>query len=108
MLRSIAYAAERELAAVGPPEPLLEHLERWAEFWESRVSAAFLAGYLGVDGIAALLPSKRDQFRSGLELFEIDKAAYELRYELNNRPDWIAAPLAGLISRASARPSTRA
>jgi maltose alpha-D-glucosyltransferase/alpha-amylase len=38
-----------------------------------------------------------------LELFELEKALYELRYELSNRPDWVGVPLAGLLAMAANR-----
>jgi maltokinase len=73
MLRSFAYAAS----------------------WELRVREAFLDAYLEAVE-PALLPAGRDATEKLLAIFELDKAVYELRYELNNRPDWVAIPVAGI------------
>ena len=87
MLRSFAYAASavRIQRGVEPPEN-----------WEALCRSEFLDGYLAtVDPI--LLPPGRDQVERLLTVFELEKAAYELRYELNNRPDWVAIPVAGIV-----------
>jgi trehalose synthase-fused probable maltokinase len=98
MLRSFGYVAQctRPPAAADPAE--IAGVEAWAAAWESRVSAAFLRGYFGVAAAAALLPDDPERVQAGLDAFVIDKAAYELRYELNNRPDWAHVPLAGLLA----------
>jgi maltose alpha-D-glucosyltransferase/alpha-amylase len=88
MLRSFSYAAYAALfiSADGRPDEL-ERLEPWARTWARWSGAAFLSGYLGVAG---------DAPAALLDLFLIDKALYELNYELNNRPDWVRIPLRGL------------
>ena len=86
MLRSFSYAAagSRILRDAPPPEG-----------WEERAREAFLAGYFGaVD--ASLLPPGEANARTLLTVFELEKAVYELRYELNNRPDWVGIPVAGI------------
>lgn len=86
MLRSLAYVASAsELQrGVAPPEG-----------WEGRAREAFLGGYLGaVD--PALLPPGEGPLHTLLSIFELEKAVYELRYELNNRPDWVSIPAAGI------------
>ena len=86
MLRSFAYAASASDLQYGRPAP---------EGWEERAREAFLAGYLEtVD--AALLPPGEAPTRTLLSIFELEKAVYELRYELNNRPDWVSIPVAGI------------
>ena len=66
------------------------------EGWEERARETFLAGYFeAVD--SALLPPGEDATRKMLAIFELEKAVYELRYELNNRPDWVAIPAAGIV-----------
>jgi maltokinase len=87
MLRSFAYAASavRIQRGVEPPAD-----------WEERCREDFLEGYL--DTIEpGLLPGGRDQVERLLTVFELEKAAYELRYELHNRPDWVAIPVAGIV-----------
>jgi len=86
MLRSFAYAAsasDLQRDAVAP------------EGWEERTRETFLAGYFGaVD--PGLLPPGEASGRTLLTIFELEKAVYELRYELNNRPDWVRIPVAGI------------
>jgi trehalose synthase-fused probable maltokinase len=86
MIRSFAYAfsAASILRGVEPPSD-----------WEDRAQEEFLNGYLStVDH--ALIPSGSG-FDKLLRVFELEKAVYELRYELNNRPDWVRIPVAGIV-----------
>ena len=86
MLRSFAYAASAaELQrGVEPPED-----------WEERARNEFLAGYRAtVDQSLVPAGSAMDKL---LAVFELEKAVYELRYELNNRPDWASIPVAGIV-----------
>jgi maltokinase len=86
MLRSFAYAASAAEQQNGVPV---------AEGWEVRVRESFLAGYFEtVDSV--LLPHGEAAIGKLLAVFELEKAVYELRYELNNRPDWVAIPVAGI------------
>ncbi|MEW5821079.1 MAG: hypothetical protein AB1782_12880 [Cyanobacteriota bacterium] len=94
MLRSFNYAKCTCLYELpGIAEEELNILKKWADFWEEFVCEAFLEGYLSV---------MRDEFddintfNSVLEAFMIDKAIYELDYEINNRPDWLKIPVAYL------------
>jgi trehalose synthase-fused probable maltokinase len=87
MLRSFAYAASaaRIQRRVDVPAD-----------WEERAREAFLNGYFEkVD--ATLLPNSRGATEQLLSIFELEKAIYELRYELNNRPDWVGIPVAGIL-----------
>jgi trehalose synthase-fused probable maltokinase len=87
MLRSFAYAASASKIQrhVDPPEG-----------WEERCRSEFLDGYFDTAD-PALLPPSRDQAERLLMVFELEKAVYELRYELHNRPDWVAIPVAGIL-----------
>jgi trehalose synthase-fused probable maltokinase len=86
MLRSFAYAASASDLQRGRPAP---------EGWEGRAREAFLGGYFEtVD--PTLLPPGEAPTRTMLSIFELEKAVYELRYELNNRPDWVGIPVAGI------------
>ena len=86
MLRSFSYAtAGARLLRGGSPPP----------DWEARARASFLAGYNEtVDH--GLLPPGQQATDTLLSVFELEKAVYELRYELNNRPDWVPIPVAGI------------
>jgi predicted trehalose synthase len=87
MLRSFAYAATAASIVRGVAVP---------EDWEARARAEFLAGYKAtVDPV--LLPPGEDATARLLSIFELEKAVYELRYELDNRPDWISIPVAGIL-----------
>jgi predicted trehalose synthase len=86
MLRSFAYAASAAELLRGVPAP---------EGWEEHARAAFLDAYLETID-PTLLPAGRPATDKLLQIFELEKAVYELRYELNNRPDWVAIPVAGI------------
>jgi maltokinase len=64
--------------------------------WEERARAEFLDGYLEtVD--PTIIPAGHEAFEKLLSVFELEKAVYELRYELNVRPDWVQIPVAGVL-----------
>ena len=98
MLRSFSYTALTGLgAATATRHEDVERLAPWAEAWEAWVSAGYLRAYLSVTKGASFLPARAADIETLLQLFTLDKALYELGYELNNRPDWVHIPLAGLI-----------
>ncbi|APW40689.1 maltose alpha-D-glucosyltransferase [Rhodoferax koreense] len=95
MLRSFSYARAsglREAAHTADEETLLEAPARE---WEVATRAAFLQAYL--DALAGTPLAQPDAGAGLLPLFELQKAFYELRYELNNRPDWVRIPLSGIL-----------
>jgi predicted trehalose synthase len=64
--------------------------------WEERARAEFLDGYLAaVD--PQLVPPGPEAFEKLLSVYELEKAVYELRYELSMRPDWLPIPVAGIL-----------
>jgi maltose alpha-D-glucosyltransferase/alpha-amylase len=71
-------------------------IEPWADAWQHWASQAFLSGYRTTLGNSPLVPPPAD-FDRLLEAFILEKAFYELGYELDNRPDWIRIPLHGLL-----------
>jgi maltokinase len=92
MLRSFAY--------VSAAASILRGVEAPIDF-ERRLREDFLAGYLAeVD--ASLLPPGEQAMERLLAVFELEKAVYELRYELDNRPDWIGIPVACIERRLDA------
>jgi predicted trehalose synthase len=95
MLRSFAYATIAASLVRGTEAP---------EGWEEQARGRFLEGYLQtVD--PTLLPSGQVAIERLLAVYELEKAVYELRYELDNRPDWVGIPVAGiqrLIDQAAA------
>ncbi|HEX5270632.1 MAG TPA: phosphotransferase, partial [Gemmataceae bacterium] len=101
MMRSFHYAAYAGLFAFtrGRPDDV-GCLEPWAGLWFQWASAAFLRGYRAAAGEARFLPPA-DGFAALLDAFLLDKAFYELLYELNNRPDWVRIPLRGILDLTS-------
>ncbi len=91
MLRSLHYVAATGLAEWGD-----ESLAALTEAWEQRNRAAFLAGYLGTAGIDALLPRLGPDREAVLGCFELDKAVYEVGYELAHRPELARIPLSAV------------
>ena len=101
MLRSFSYAAYSGLMRVLTRRPGdAERLEPWARLWEQSACSAFLRAYRltmkAADGL--LVPKDTEAFEQLLEIFMLDKALYELMYELNNRPAWVRIPLAGILA----------
>ena len=97
MLRSFSYATLTALSAAIETRPDdARRLAPWAELWERWVSATFLRGYRSATLDAAFLPSAPD-LETLLRAYMLDKALYELAYELNNRPGWVHVPLAGIL-----------
>jgi maltose alpha-D-glucosyltransferase/alpha-amylase len=98
MLRSFSYAAYAGLFAhVSTRSATIAEMEPWARIWQTSASVSFLKGYFGtVDG-ALFIPAESSQRDLLLQLFMLDKALYELNYELNNRPDWVRIPLTAIL-----------
>jgi maltose alpha-D-glucosyltransferase / alpha-amylase len=101
MLRSFDYAAEHALRAPSTamlvpddPRPMLED---WARAWRRWTSAAFLGRYLETAAGGRLLPEDASQARRLLDALVLEKAVYELGYEMDNRPDWVATPIRGIL-----------
>jgi predicted trehalose synthase len=93
MLRSLNYA----VASTPSSEPAA---------WEADMRRAFLAGYGEVACSAAFVPRTDDDFTRAVAVFELEKAAYEIVYEANNRPSWVDIPVRGFL-RATSSPAPR-
>jgi maltose alpha-D-glucosyltransferase / alpha-amylase len=99
MLRSFSYAAFSALMKYSTRRPEdFRRLEPWAHLWEQSVSSAFLRTYCEYARGVEVVPSEPRVFEQLLEAYVIDKAFYELVYELNNRPGWVMIPLTGILS----------
>jgi maltokinase len=96
MLRSFAYAAS---------VAELEHGVAETAEWEERAREEFLAGYLPEAEPTAILPPGRESLEKLLALFELEKAVYELRYELDHRPEWVRVPVAGIVRLLEPQPT---
>ncbi len=99
MLRSFHYAASATLFDQTQRGLLHDtaRAERWLRFWYGWVAAVFLQGYLEGLQSTTLIPSDPRQLAVLLEAYLMDKAIYELRYELGHRPSWLAIPLRGIL-----------
>jgi maltose alpha-D-glucosyltransferase/alpha-amylase len=100
MIRSYHYAmvmAHQRLAETGLEDGAESVIAGWAHAMHRWVSAAYLAGYRETIGDSPLVPQDEGQFRLILDALLVEKAAYELEYELNNRPDWVEIPLQGIL-----------
>jgi trehalose synthase-fused probable maltokinase len=100
MLRSFHYAAYAALDRIKSRQGLdqdLSELEQRINRWYRTAADEFLSGYSETAGDAPFVP-ERDQDRDMLlDAYLIEKACYELSYELNNRPAWVGIPLSGLL-----------
>jgi maltose alpha-D-glucosyltransferase/alpha-amylase len=109
MLRSFhyaAYAAAFDHAQRGLL-PSVEQVEPWLRYWYAWVASRFLQGYLRVVRQTELLPPDPDSLCVLLDAYVLDKAVYEVGYELGRRPDWLAIPLRGIVELLQHRPQVR-
>jgi len=103
MLRSFSYVQHSALRNVAHNEAEVAKLAPLARAWESAVRAAFLSAYGAAASGANLYGPEALQPGVGLlGLFELEKALYELRYELGNRPGWAGIPLQGILDWGAA------
>jgi maltose alpha-D-glucosyltransferase / alpha-amylase len=100
MLRSFHYAAFAPLLTAAEADADsgkdASVLGTWAESWNASVADRFLGSYFQAAKSAAYLPESREETKILLELHLLEKAVYELGYELNNRPTWVGIPLEGI------------
>jgi maltose alpha-D-glucosyltransferase/alpha-amylase len=100
MVRSFSYATYAALFAFTVHAPAdYAALEPWADAWQHWVAESFLQGYRAAIGDDAIVPHGA-AFLELLRAFALEKAMYELGYELNNRPDWVRIPLTGILKVA--------
>ncbi len=99
MMRSFSYAAFAAVNRHTARRPGdFQKLEPWARLWELSATSAFLRGYRErVKGLD-LVPAAPAVFEQILAAYLLDKALYELTYELNNRPAWVRIPLSGILA----------
>ena len=95
MLRSFSYARAAAVQRLSATAAERERHETLAATWERQAREAFLRAYVAHAQRVGLLASLAD-VADLLQLFELEKALYEVRYEMNNRPDWLPVPLAGV------------
>jgi maltose alpha-D-glucosyltransferase/alpha-amylase len=99
MLRSFSYAAWAALLNYTSRRPEdFERLEPWGRLWEQASTAEFLRGYFKTAEGTPILPATREGCALLLDSYLVDKALYELHYELNNRPGWVLIPMRGILA----------
>ncbi len=100
MLRSFHYAAYSGMFSYQQAAEVknLASLEPLADAWQQWVSVSYLREYLQTAGGASFLPQNRKDLQVVLDAHLLEKAVYELIYELNNRPGWVMIPLKGILS----------
>jgi maltose alpha-D-glucosyltransferase/alpha-amylase len=100
VLRSFDYATHFGLTQAGErglePEEVAR-LGPWAGYWVRLVSATYLGGYLETAGRAPFIPADIEDLHHLLSAHMLEKALYELGYELNNRPEWVRLPIEGIL-----------
>jgi maltose alpha-D-glucosyltransferase/alpha-amylase len=100
MMRSFGYVQQSALRSVAHNESEAARLAPLARGWEIESRTAFLSAY----DAAARGASLYDELLPGqglLGLFELEKALYELRYEIGNRPSWVGIPIQGILDWGS-------
>jgi maltose alpha-D-glucosyltransferase/alpha-amylase len=96
MMRSFQYAAYSALWQPAMRTEDVPFLERWADIWYRQMSSIFLRRYLQTTAAADFVPQNSDDLQILLDAYLLDKAVYEIGYELNNRPDWVVIPIRGI------------
>lgn len=97
MIRSFHYQSYSRLIENGKDISRYE-LEEWADCWYNYISRFYLQSYRQHVQNNDFIPDNEEDFRILLDTFLLEKAVYELNYELNNRPDWVLIPLRGIKS----------
>jgi maltose alpha-D-glucosyltransferase/alpha-amylase len=100
MLRSFSYAVyaaliEREESGLQNDSGL--RAREWSRFWQAWVSTTFLSSYIEHAGKSGFLSADNGEIVLLLDVYMLEKAVYEIGYELNNRPGWVIVPLEGIL-----------
>jgi len=96
MMRSFQYAAYSALWQPAMRKEDAPFLERWADLWYRQMSSVFLQSYLNTTSNAIFIPKNSEDLQIMLEAYLLDKAVYEIGYELNHRPTWVVIPIRGI------------
>src|SRR5204862_3006890 len=96
MMRSFQYAAYSALWQPAMRSEDVPFLERWADLWYRQMGSVFLQSYLSTATGAIFVPQNSEDLQIMLEAYLLDKAVYEIGYELNHRPDWVVIPIRGI------------
>ena len=96
MTRSFNYAVEAVLGSGHYSDQEVAELRPWASEWDNQVSSRYLQSYLQATASEPFLPALPEQLAWLLRFYGIEKALYEIGYELNHRPAWLPIPVLGL------------
>jgi len=97
MLRSFHYAAYTALNKnITVKTENISEVEQWAVLWYKYVSGSFLRAYLDTVKDIPFVPKDKEELKIMLDAFMLEKAIYELGYELNTRPEWLIIPIKGI------------
>ena len=108
MIRSFHYASCSYLfnptkqKNISPDETL--KIEQNAHYWYQQISSTFLKTYLNYSQKSSFLPHNKKIISILLNIYLLEKAIYELSYELNNRPTWVEIPIKGLLEILKQQP----
>jgi maltose alpha-D-glucosyltransferase/alpha-amylase len=106
MLRSFDYAVRVSMAELRVDELSVRMaVQRWADAWRTEVRSLFVTAYRETLGESPVVPRDLNAMMRALAVLELEKAVYELGYELNNRPDWIWVPLQAVLALAGEGPA---
>jgi len=102
MLRSFSYvsfaALDRFIETKHSNQQTSGDLASWARVWQNSASAVYLWAYIdAVNANPSLLPASKES-QALLNAYLLEKALYELLYELNNRPTWLHIPMNGILT----------
>jgi maltose alpha-D-glucosyltransferase/alpha-amylase len=98
MIRSFDYAASAAVQRIAETRPAsLPRAAALAESWRERAVAGFRAAYRKATRGSPVFPANKLQGKALIDFFTLEKAVYEVNYELANRPDWVSIPLTGIL-----------
>jgi maltose alpha-D-glucosyltransferase/alpha-amylase len=98
MLRSFDYAALSALKSGDFRSEDLPRLALASDAWVFWVALLFLQSYLKASQSGGFLTTAKGELKNLLDVYLLQKAVYELNYELNNRPDWVSVPIRGVLA----------
>ncbi|TVR83709.1 MAG: maltose alpha-D-glucosyltransferase [Rhodospirillales bacterium] len=97
MIRSFDYAGWSVLLDHALASPVTESLEQAVTTWQAMAEGSFITAYRETVAGCPTIPGDDDGFRQLLDLFQLEKALYEICYEAANRPDWLKIPVQGVL-----------
>lgn len=97
MVRSFHYAAIGQLLLNPKFNNQQQLLSNWGGWWFRQIRSSYLNGYMSIAEGASFVPDTNTEREELLDFFVLEKAIYEVAYELNSRPEWLPIPLKGML-----------